>query len=33
MSVRHAFISEDNDLGGSSIEEVKDFFNRYKRFI
>lgn len=33
MSVRHAFISENNDIGGSSVDEVKEFFNRYKRFI
>lgn len=33
MSVKYAFISENNDIGGSSVDEVKDFFNRYKRFI
>ena len=33
MSVKYAFISDNNDIGGSSVDEVKDFFNRYKRFV
>jgi DNA primase len=33
MSTKYAFISENNDIGGSSVDEVKEFFNKYKRFI
>lgn len=33
MSVDYGFISEDNDLGGSTIEEIKNFFSRHKRYI
>ena len=27
------FISVENDLGGSSVDKVKEFFNNYKRYI
>lgn len=33
MSVDYGFISENNDLGGSTIEEIKDFFSKHKRYI
>lgn len=33
MSVDFDFISENNDLGGSSVDEIKDFFGKHKRYV
>ena len=33
MSANVAFISENNDIGGSSVDDVNKFFEKYKRFI